>query len=267
MLAAQRQTWILEEIRRHGAVRVTDLVTALNVSDMTVRRDLDALAEQGLVTKVHGGATARSGGSTDEPSFSVKAARQRRAKEAIARAAAELVQPGTAIGVSAGSTTYAFARQLACVPDLTVVTNSPPVADLLHTLPGPQQTVILTGGVRTISDALVGPVAIQAIRRLHLDCVFIGVHGIDADAGFTSPNLMEAETNRALVCTARRLVVMADHTKWGVVGLSEIAALREASVLVSDDGLGAGARQVLREAVGELIVVPVEGTGANGEEE
>jgi DeoR/GlpR family transcriptional regulator of sugar metabolism len=266
MLAAQRQSWILEEVRRHGAVRVTELVAALNVSDMTVRRDLDALAEQGLVTKVHGGAT-HGGGSTDEPSFSVKAARQRRAKEAIARAAAELVRPGTAIGVSAGSTTYAFARQLARVPDLTVVTNSPPVADLLHTLPGPPQTVILTGGVRTVSDALVGPVAIQAIRRLHLDCVFIGVHGVDAEAGFTSPNLMEAETNRVLVSTARRLVVMADHTKWGVVGLSEIAALHEASVLVSDGGLGAGARQVLREAVGELIVVPVEGTGTHEEEE
>jgi DeoR/GlpR family transcriptional regulator of sugar metabolism len=78
---------------------------------------------------------------------------------------------------------------------------------------------------------------------------------------------MEAETNRMLVSTARRLVVMADHTKWGVVGLSEIAALHEASVLVSDDGLGSAARQMLREAVGELIVVPVEGTGTNEEEE
>jgi len=182
MLAAQRQAWILQEVRQRGAVRVTELVSALRVSDMTVRRDLDSLAEQGLVTKVHGGATARGGSSTDEPAFSVKAARQRRAKEAIARAAADLVRPGTAIGVSAGSTTYAFAQQLARVPDLTVVTNSPPVADLLHALPGPPQTVILTGGVRTISDALVGPVAIQAIRRLHLDCVFIGVHGIDAEA-------------------------------------------------------------------------------------
>ncbi|WP_194910143.1 DeoR/GlpR family DNA-binding transcription regulator [Catenulispora rubra] len=267
MLAAQRQAWILQEVRQRGAVRVTELVSALRVSDMTVRRDLDSLAEQGLVTKVHGGATARGGSSTDEPAFSVKAARQRRAKEAIARAAADLVRPGTAIGVSAGSTTYAFAQQLARVPDLTVVTNSPPVADLLHALPGPPQTVILTGGVRTISDALVGPVAIQAIRRLHLDCVFIGVHGIDAEAGFTSPNLMEAETNRMLVSTARRLVVLADHTKWGVVGLSEIAALHDASVLVSDDGLRSGARQVLRESVGELIVVPVEGAVPDEEED
>jgi DeoR/GlpR family transcriptional regulator of sugar metabolism len=267
MLAAQRQAWILDEVRRTGGVRVNELTQALGVSDMTVRRDLDALADRGLVTKVHGGATARSGGATDEPSFSVKAAQERRAKEAIARQAAALVRPGTAVGVSAGSTTCAFARHLVQIPDLTVVTNSPPVAELLHALPGPPQTVILTGGVRTISDALVGPVAIDAIRRLHLDCVFIGVHGIDAEAGFTSPNLMEAETNRMLVSTARRLVVMADHTKWGVVGLSEIAALHEASVLVSDDGLGSAARQVLREAVGELIVVPVEGTGANEEEE
>jgi DeoR/GlpR family transcriptional regulator of sugar metabolism len=258
MLAAQRQAWILDEVRRTGGVRVNELTQALGVSDMTVRRDLDALADRGLVTKVHGGATARSGGATDEPSFTVKAAQERRAKEAIARAAAALVRPGTAIGVSAGSTTCAFARRLVQIPDLTVVTNSPPVADVLHTLPGPPQTVILTGGVRTISDALVGPVAIQAIRNLHLDCVFIGVHGIDAEAGFTSPNLMEAETNRALVATARRLVVLADHTKWGMVGLSEIAALRDAAVLVTDGGLDEAAREALREAVGELIVAPAE---------
>ena len=100
------------------------------------------------------------------------------------------------------------------MPDLTVVTNSPPVAELLHDRGGDDLTVILTGGVRTPSNALVGPVAVAALRTLHVDTLFLGVHGIDERAGLTTPNLVEAETNRALVACARRVVVCADHSKW-----------------------------------------------------
>jgi DeoR/GlpR family transcriptional regulator of sugar metabolism len=254
MLAAQRQSRILEEIQRTGGIRVNDLTKLLGVSDMTVRRDLDALAGRGLITKVHGGATVRQSGSTDEPAFTVKAEMELSAKDAIARVAADLVRPGTAIGVSAGSTTYALARHLTAIPDLTVVTNSLRVAEVLHSQGTASQTVILTGGVRTPSEALVGPIAVQAIRTLHLDMVFLGVHGIDPVAGFTSPNLMESETNRALAGAARNLVVVADHTKWGLVGLSAFAELHEAAVLVTDDGLQYEAREVLRASVGELVI-------------
>lgn len=254
MLAAQRQGWILEEVRRAGGVRVSDLTQALGVSDMTVRRDLDALARKGLIEKVHGGATARHPGSSDEPGFEAKVWQERAAKDVIAQRAADLVRPGTAIGVTAGTTTHAFARAMARIADVTVVTNSLRVADVLHTHAVASQTVILTGGVRTPSDALVGPVAIQSIRALHLDCVFMGVHGMDEKAGFTSPNLMEAETNRALAAAARRLVVLADHTKWGVVGLCAIAGLDEAAVLVTDAALGAEGRCALGERVGELVL-------------
>jgi DeoR/GlpR family transcriptional regulator of sugar metabolism len=254
MLAAQRQNRILEEIQRTGGIRVNDLTKLLGVSDMTVRRDLDALASRGLITKVHGGATVPQAGSTDEPAFTVKAEMELSAKDAIARVAAGLVRPGTAIGISAGSTTYALARHLVGVQGLTVVTNSLRVEEILHAQGTASQTVILTGGVRTPSEALVGPIAIQAIRTLHLDMVFLGVHGIDPDAGFTSPNLMESETNRALAGAARNLVVVADHTKWGLVGISAFAELDEAAVLVTDDGLPYEAREVLRGSVGELVI-------------
>ncbi len=137
-------------------------------------------------------------------------------KKAIAQAAAQLVEPGAAIALSAGTTTYELARAVRSVPDLTVVTNSVPVAELLHESGTPGQTVVLTGGVRTPSDALVGPVAVAALRTLHVDPLFLGVHGIDERAGLTTPNLVEAETNQALVQTARQVCVLADHTKWGV---------------------------------------------------
>ena len=140
------------------------------------------------------------------------------------------------------------------VPELTVVTNSIPVADVFYRTGRADRTVVLTGGVRTPSDALVGPVAVSTIRALHLDILFLGVHGMSEQAGFTTPNLMEADTDRALVAAAEDLIVLADHTKWGIVGMSTIAALSDAGVLVTDAGLSPRARELLAESVGELVV-------------
>jgi DeoR/GlpR family transcriptional regulator of sugar metabolism len=262
VLAGQRQQLIAEEIQRRGAVRVSELTELLGVSDMTIRRDLDVLAGSGLIDKVHGGATARRALSTDEPGFDAKSERQFKEKEAIALAAAAMVAPGQAIALGAGTTTWRLAHHLLDVPELTVVTNSIQVADVLHRAQRPDQTVVLIGGVRTPSDALVGPVAVTALQSLHVDVLFTGAHGMTADAGLTTPNLLEAETNRALIGCAERLVVIADHTKWGVRGLSRFARLQEAHALICDSGLPAEARSVVGELVGELVLAPAGRRGA-----
>src|SRR6266542_1528492 len=210
MLAKQRQAVILEEVRRRGGVRVSDLTELLEVSDMTIRRDLDVLA-----------------------------------------------RPGNAVGLTAGTTTWTLARRLTELPGLTVVTNSIQVAEVFYQSDGVEQTVVLTGGLHTPSDALVGPVAVASIRALNLDLLFMGVHGMDARAGFSTPNLMEAETDRVMARAARRVVVVADHTKWGTIGLSSILALDEADVLVTDELLDEDARRVLAENVGELLIAPL----------
>ena len=255
MLARQRQELILERVRETGAVRVAELARDLGVSDMTVRRDLEILHEHGLLEKVHGGATALSGFASFEPGFTAKSALQRSEKVAIAAAAAERVEPGMAIGVSAGTTTYALAAHVADVPGVTIVTNSIRVAEVLHRSGRRDQTVILTGGTRTPSEALVGPFAVSQLRSVHLDLVFMGVHGMDARAGFTCPNLLEAETDRALIDAGRRLVVLADHTKWGVIGIASIGTLDQADILISDPRLEPDARSLLEETVGELVLV------------
>ncbi|MER6364906.1 DeoR/GlpR family DNA-binding transcription regulator [Kitasatospora sp. NPDC001527] len=261
LLAHQRQAMIAETVRRSGAVRVADLVEQLGVSDMTVRRDLDALERAGVVKKVHGGAVAASGTAIDEPGFEAKSALESAAKAAVAEAAATLVEPGSVVAVAAGTTAYAVAARLLHVPRLTVVTNSLPVADLIRSTgdePGAgAPTLLLTGGSPTPSAALVGPLADQAIRSLHVDLLFLGAHGVSEKAGLTTPNLAEAQTNRALITSARRVAVVADHTKWDVVALSGFAALDEIDVFVTDSGLGAPARTVLSETVGELVVAPV----------
>ena len=258
MLARHRQSLILEDVRRDGSARVSDLTQRLGVSDMTIRRDLEALAQAGLIEKVHGGAVLPGAPSSHEPGFEAKSVLAKPQKEAIARAAADLVKPGTAIALSAGTTTFALAGQLLDVAGLTIVTNSVRVASIFGARPGGPLggtvQVVLTGGVRTPSDALVGPIADSAIRSLHVDQLFLGCHGIDPAAGLTSPNLAEAETNRAFVHAARRVTVVADHTKWGIVGLSSFAALDEVDTLVTDGQLHPEARALLTEQIGELIV-------------
>jgi DeoR/GlpR family transcriptional regulator of sugar metabolism len=253
VLAQQRQASILNRVRRHGGARVADLVRVLGVSDMTIRRDIEVLAERGLVAKVHGGAVTVDG-ATDEPGYAAKAEQQRAEKIVIAKAAAAQAKPGSAVGISAGTTTAALAWELIDVPELTVVTNSIPVADVFYHHGRSDQTVVLTGGTRTPSDALVGPVAQGAAARINLDLLFLGVHGVSLRAGFTTPNLAEADTNRSLVAAARRLVVLADHTKWDLIGIATIAGLADAHVLVTDSKLAREARDDLAAQVGELIV-------------
>ncbi len=142
-----------------------------------------------------------------------------------------------AIAISAGTTTYALAQRLADIPSLTVVTNSIRVTDVLHHTGRPDQTIILTGGVRT---PVGGPRrTVRGRGHPHGPCRprLRGVHGMDPQSGFTCPNLLEADTDRALIEAGRRLVVVADHTKWGVIGISSIARFDQVDVLITDAGL------------------------------
>ena len=263
MLSSQRQRLIADRLARAGAVRVSDLATDLAVSEMTVRRDLERMQEEGLLTKVHGGAVT-VGRSAEEPGFDAKLGQARSEKEAIAREAVGLVRPGSSVGLSAGTTTWSLARLLPSVPGITVLTNSLSAAVEIHRV-DPATPVVLSGGIRTPSDALVGPVADTAIRSLYVDVLFLGVHGMDPEAGYTTPNLSEAETNRTLVANARQVVVLADSTKWRMIGLSRIAPLEAADVVVSDDGLALDARRVLGDA-SDLVIAALDTAAAPGSE-
>ena len=254
MLARMRRQQILEELQLKGGVRLTELSETFLVSEMTVRRDLDALERDGLIERVHGGAVLAQRG-TEEPGFEKKALREQPEKSAIAEHAARLVKPGSAIALSAGTTTWALARQLSRIDQITVVTNSMNVWHELQQGGRVGTTVILTGGeFRTPSDALVGPTADAAIRSLYFDLLFLGVHGMDPVAGLTTPNISEAETNRAFISRCRKLVVVVDHTKWRTTALCTMAELSEVDVLVTDDALPADARRLLESQVRELVL-------------
>jgi len=255
MLARHRQSLILQAVRNDGSARVSDLTQQLGVSDMTIRRDLEVLAKDGLVEKVHGGAVLPGSHGGHEPGFEDKLVLERPEKTSIARTAAGLVRPGTAIAIAAGTTTFALAQCLLDVPGLTIVTNSLRVANLFGGNRTPDvASVVLTGGMRPASDALVGPVADLTIASLHFDTLFLGCTGLDPEVGLSTPNLAEAETNRALIKVARRVVVLADHTKWGVVSLASFAPLEKVNVLVTDVLLPSDAHAALDGRVGEIVV-------------
>jgi DeoR/GlpR family transcriptional regulator of sugar metabolism len=244
---------------------VGDLATLLGVSEMTVRRDLDALSEIGVLDKVHGGATLRDDRSAFEPGFDTKSRRNLGEKLAIGRAAAGLVRSGMSIGLTAGTTTYHMAMSLLDVVDLTVVTNCIHIAEYLHQFPRSDRTVLLVGGTRTPSDALVGPTAVQTLSQLQLDLVFMGVHGMSAK-GFTTPNLAEAETNRAFANTTDDVVVLADHSKWNLNGLCLILPLADVAMVVTDSALRQDARTVLARECRNLTVVEADDdAGSAGE--
>ncbi|MPV36670.1 DeoR/GlpR family DNA-binding transcription regulator [Georgenia subflava] len=251
LLARQRQDHILAQVAQHGGVRVADVVEALGVSEMTVRRDITDLVARGLVDRVHGGAVATAG-AAEEPYFRTKIDQHPDQKAAIGTLAAARVRPGDSLALSGGTTTLAVAHAIARLPHLatlTVITNSLPAAQVLHdageqarTESRPAPTVILTGGERTRSDALVGLVAVEALQGLQVEWAFLGAHGFDPEIGLMTPNLAEAATNTAMVAGARTPVAVLDASKWGVLGLRTFCPVQDLAVLVTDRDPGEATR-------------------------
>lgn len=253
MLAEQRRRAILDELESSGSVTVSALAAWLRVSDMTVRRDLEELSARNLLRKVHGGAMPVPK-TAAEPHFVQKRALNRPEKEVIAREAARLVGEGDTVAFSAGTTTWHVAEALRHgYTDLTFITNSTNIALTLQEA-GWERILLSGGSFRTPSDALVGPFADRTLKTLNADVLFLGVHGVHPDAGLTTPNTAEAETDRCLAEAAQRVVVVADHTKLGVVALAKIIPLDRVDVLVTDGGAPEGALRAIRLAGVEVIV-------------
>ncbi len=158
------------------------------------------------------------------------------------------------IALSAGTTTFALARALAGFAGITVVTNSTDAADVLFDALPPSSLVVLTGGVRTPSHALVGPIAEASLKDLQVDIVFHGFHGIDPQSGFTCPNLAEVSTAQAMIASGDRLIVLADHSKFGVRALAKVTDLSSASTLITDARIAPDHLDDLRRRIASVEV-------------
>lgn len=247
MPAGERRHALLALLGSRGGASHRELSSALGVSETTVRRDLAALHQRGALRRVFGGAVPLplDGGSAGRDAW------PRARSDGIAAAAAALVRPGTTLAVSAGPHTAALAGALHGVRDLTVVTTSTAVAAALDGAPHREHIVV--GGVSTPAGQ-VGPLAVATIRSLHVDTLFLAVHGIHRRDGFTAAGLPEAETGRALVAAARRVVVLADHTAWERSGAAAVALLDRADAVVTDHALPVEAQDVLAAHAERLVL-------------
>ena len=246
MYAEERQREILVKARSAGRVEVETLSLGFEVSSETIRRDLTVLARAGYVQRVHGGAipTERL---TVEPTLALRDQLMTPEKEAIAvRAMAEVPAEG-AILLDAGSTTRRLARILPNDRQLMVVTNALGIAMTL----GHREdlTVLLLGGrLRSRTLATVDDWAVRAAHEIRVAVAFIGTNGLSTAAGLTTPDPAEAAIKRAMIANARRVVVLADHTKIGEEHFAKFGDLSDIDLLVTDTGLSDTATAKLTHA-------------------
>jgi DeoR family transcriptional regulator of aga operon len=243
---------ILDQLASSGTASVEDLSERLGVSGATIRRDLTQLAEQRLLTRTHGGAVGLA--ASYELPVRYRTERHSEQKQRIGQAAAALIPEGGVVGITGGTTTIEAARVLATRQQLTVVTNALNLAAELAVRPS--LSLIVTGGMaRSASFELVGPVAEQTLAGYHLDVALLGVDGIDATAGCTTHDDVEARTNAALLRQAKRTVVLADSTKLGQVAFATICKLDEVHTLITDEDADPAQLERLQAAGLEIQVV------------
>lgn len=260
MTPQQRLNALLELVSERGNVTIAEIGDALGISPATARRDLATLAEQRLITRTHGGASAL--GSGYELPLQYKIARQADAKTAIARAAAQLITPGETVGLNGGTTTTEVARTLGKSErfrrsegeaGLTIVTNALNIGYELSVRS--HVKIVVTGGVaRRQSYELVGSLVVGTLSAFALDTVILGVDGLSAQYGATTLHEGEAEVSRHFGSVAKRTVVVADSTKLMKSTFARICRLDEIDVLVTDSPVPDSFAAELAAASVELVV-------------
>ena len=233
MLAEERHQHILLLLNEKGAVTVSELCEQFGVSEMTVRRDLAALERKGLLRRVHGGAVSARGRSY-EPPFLMRSSQHAQEKQHIAEAALSLIHDGDSIALDVGTTTLEIAKRLSDVRNLTIVTPSLHIANVLAD--NPHNRIILTGGILRPGElSLVGPFAERIFAELFVDKLFLGIGGLHLEAGLTEYNLEDAQVKRAMLRSAKECIVVTDSSKLGRIAFAAVGPISVMHTLITDD--------------------------------
>ena len=254
LLVEERRRRILELLDKQERATVEELVARFRVSAVTIRGDLDVLADAGSLVRSHGGALKRLD-QQDVP-IAVKETLHHGEKVRIGHAAARLIREGETIILDSGTTTAEIARQIKFLKlkSLTVITNALNIAMELVNLP--HVRVIMIGGIlRHMSYSTVGPQAEQILRALNADRLFLGVDGLDPEIGLTTPDVLEAQLNGLMIRMAREVTAVADSSKFRRRSLSVIAGVGDVHRIITDDGTDPTLVGSLRARNIEVIVV------------
>jgi DeoR/GlpR family transcriptional regulator of sugar metabolism len=261
VLVEERRQRVLDAVSQRGFIALRDLAQTIQVSESTLRRDLDYLHQQGVLKRTHGGAIYL-GDSSGLPALEERTASQPEEKRAIAREAAARVQDGDAILLDGGTTTLEVARLLVG-RSLQIVTNSLPIANLFAS--NRETDLVMLGGyVYPKTGVALGPLTVRMMEDLHVQQAILSVGGITAKGLFNS-NLLLVETERQMMRCADEVVVVADQTKIGRQALAFLCELSAVDTLIVDAGISDEQRRLVEDAGPRLLVAGAgAGNGAEG---
>lgn len=256
MLANERQQQIMARLLVHESASVAELSEIFQVSPVTIRNDLNQLADQGRIVRIHGGARIVNGRARQEFSFATRQGINAGRKERIGRLAADLVSPMDSILLDASTTAIAVAqalKQRSTLRDVTVVTTG--VWTTLELLDAPGVNVVLTGGnVRSITGSVTGPIADQVLQGFNLQKSFLGAWGISVEEGLTDTHLLEVGLKKSVIERTQEVIAIVDGSKFGRLGLASFAALDRISYLVTDDSAPPEMLDILRGLGVDVLV-------------
>lgn len=233
MLQAERQQHILEILRKDFTVRSSGLSELLNVSEMTIRRDLDALERGGMVERTHGGAVFRQQRIVGKFHYHNSIKENPAEKEKIAQLAAARIEPHDAVYIGEGTTAAQVIRYADPHMPFSIYTNNLGVIQEMGEIEA--GLVLLGGAYNRLTHSLAGPLTMEMIRRIHATKVFLGADGISLSAGLTTPNLEIAAIERAMIqSTNGEVIVMANHTKFGLIAEMMISPLNNIDTLITN---------------------------------
>lgn len=253
MNVAKRRMEIFRILQAEESVDIAEIAAKFEVSTMTIRRDLNVFAKQGLVTMNYGGASLNRGTAV-EPSFEVKTSHMIDTKQKIAKAAADLVKEGDAIILDCGTTTLQMVRYL-LHKKITILTNSWPVANYLN---GNTKVKLILAPGEYISDSagVFSGITADFFHNYHADKVFIGTYGFDKQCGATVSELFDAEIKRALINGAKERYLLADSSKFGRKYFATHAELSAFDCIFTDEGIGEEGQRELNEVCRRVVAVP-----------
>ena len=244
MFPEERRAKIVNILDSKGRCRVIDLAFDLDVSEVTVRQDLDALEKQGMLRRTHGGAILVPKTSFERP-FQIEETSFKEEKTCIGKAAAELISEGDTVILDVGTTVATIVNNLNN-KNITVLTNALNIATMLENYPN--ITTILTGGtLRAKQHSLINPYAHFILEKIYADIAFIGVSGVEAEHGITNVNIEEAEMKSLFIEKSRRCVVLADSSKIGNVSLAKVGPIDKIDLLITDNLADSGEIMKLKE--------------------
>jgi DeoR/GlpR family transcriptional regulator of sugar metabolism len=249
----ERRQEILRQVGQHGRVSVVELSQQFGVSEVTIRSDLQALAERNLIVRTHGGAVPAMRGLYD---LSLASRRQRQVQEKsrIGQAGAALVADGDAIFLDSSSTALAIAGHLKDHRHLTIITNGLAIAQEM--LDAPEVMVVMVGGtLRRDTASLVGTDGLEMLHKYNIQKGFFGAHGISLPEGLTDVSDDEAAVKRPLVTACRQVIAVLDATKWGQVGLASFARLEQIQRVITDHHAPLGLVEQVRSLGIEVVLV------------